>query len=141
MFRANDLNGNEVKGGWCKVAGRHLIIPLDAQLSTYKWRNSNLMQIDNPVEIDPKTLAMDTTVKDKDGKLIYGSLEYEPGEMSDGGDSLKDIECDLIYRVCFGTSEFGLGWFLKAIPARNSYRFDQSVSKLEIIGPASEGDK
>ena len=82
MHRAKDLLGNEVKGSHCKVRGKHYIIPEDADIA-YSHRVKCIMGF---TEIDPTTLAMDTTVPDKDDTPIYSSFEYEPGRMSEGGD-------------------------------------------------------
>ena len=89
MHRAKDLQGNEVKGYWCKVQGTHYMIPEDAII--YRCGRLCDAYIYGSVEIDPATLAMDTTVKDEDDKPIYGSFEYEEGKMSDGGDMVRGI--------------------------------------------------
>lgn len=64
-----------------------------------------------------------TGKEDENGKDIYGD------------DVLLDEEFGLKYIVCWGDDdEFGTGWRISTIPSSHIYRFDNSVSKLEIIG-------
>ena len=63
---------------------------------------------------------------DKNGKEIYrNSILY---------DAKFTWKCI----VCFGESEFGLGWYIKTIPTGHIYKFDTSISKLKIIGNTTE---
>ncbi len=81
MQRAKTITtGNEVKGDYCKVGGKHFIIPQSAGLS-YSHR---ILCIIGSVEIDPATLGQGTGVFDnsKPPVEICGSFEYEPGNMS-----------------------------------------------------------
>jgi len=53
--------------------------------------NASVSNIYCPIftEIYPESLAIgDTNLKDKNGKVIFGSFEYEKGKMSRGGDIL-----------------------------------------------------
>ena len=80
IHRAYDLQGKEVKGyHFYDIANnKHYIL---TGLTPIKF-------IVNSYEIDPKTLAMDTTVKAKKGEFIFGSIPVD-GEMSEGGDRVR----------------------------------------------------
>lgn len=52
----------------------------------------------------PGSLAIgDTTLKDKTGKVIFASFEYEEGKMSRGGDiaKIEDISTSINYHLRF----------------------------------------
>lgn len=84
MFRAKTVKtGQLCYGYWCKIQSKHYMILDDAE---YRYRGVFTDDtVTGFVEIDPLTLAMDTTVKDKHGKPIYGSFVVD-GKMSEGGD-------------------------------------------------------
>lgn len=150
MDRAKDMKGNWVEGYHCKVEGKHYIIPEDAyfeSLAYYEYSKG----LTRFIEINPLTLGRDTTVKDKNGKPIYGSFEYEPGKMSEGGDIYEDTLTIGKRKVVWG----GTGWCGECIedvkPAcqivgqpykktllgdRSPLRYDTST--VEIIGPACD---
>ena len=74
MHRAKDLDGNEVKGYWFKLkTGKHYILLEDSHLVDVHIVGRLFNALIGFVEIDPATLAMDTTVKEKYDKPIYGT--------------------------------------------------------------------
>lgn len=90
----------------------------------------------NGIEIIPETIALFTTLTDKNGKEIFGSIPVN-GVMSRGGDVVffKRLDCNLTIRW----SEVGYRWTYSAIGEENSYYVDRSIDEdmvkyLEIIG-------
>ena len=94
----------ECFGYYAYIQGKHYIILDDAEL--IETDNITPM-IDGYVEIIPESLAQATDQTDKNGKIIFGSIEYEPGKMSMGGDIVEypDEEFD----TWQGTVEFTEG--------------------------------
>lgn len=91
MYRAKRVDtGKWVYGYYVKLEKHEkisLIVPKEAFLeSLEQCGRHNSSAIFPFYKIDPTTLARNTTVKDKTGKFIYGSFEYEDGKMSEGGD-------------------------------------------------------
>ena len=122
MFRAKRKdNGNEVKGDYCKVGGRHFIIPQSAGLS-YSHR---ILCIVGIVEIDPATLAEGTGVFDNSEPQveICGSFLVD-GKMSNGGDEVASV-CDT-HKV------------VKWVRTRNGTGFNIGKGYHKIIGPACD---
>ncbi len=133
IHRAKTVKTNrECFGHAFPAEGKWYMILEDAEIGEFShaWK---YIHEDCFVEIDPSTLAMDTTVKAKNGEPIFGSIPVD-GAMSDGGDEVNGIsigEPDEQGKVEFRNGCFGIdrGWKLSA------YKF------LEIIPPACEGDK
>jgi len=68
-----------VEGYYCKVEGKHYIIPDDAGTI-----NNNGKLLWGFVEVDPETVGQFTTKYDKNERKIYGAIGKR------GGDILKD---------------------------------------------------
>lgn len=79
-----------------------------------------------PFEVIPESVGQSTGREDTFSKMIYGD------------DLLCDVEPDLQYIVGFGITEFGTGWYIKAVRNGKIYRFDKSISKMKIIGNAAD---
>lgn len=76
-------------------------------------------------KVIPETVGQATGRKDIDKKEIFRN------------DALKD--CGIQYLVCYGESEYGLGWYIKTKTADGGiYRFDKSVSNMKIFGNIHE---
>ena len=132
MYRAKDLQGKWVKGYWFSVHGKHYIILNGAFIS----HDNGLHYF---VEIDPTTLAMNTTFCGKHGNTIYGSFKVA-GVMSKGGDRIKYEWHDSEYQE--GESYEGDVYFDKGAFWLQMTLDSYGPHNLEIIGPACDlGDK
>ncbi len=93
LYRAKTKDGKEVEGGLIKYNGKR-----------YIFENNNKPFVARFIKIDPATLALDTTIKDKHGKAIFGSVPVD-GVMSKGGDRIKH-RLDIVYDVKWHEGEF-----------------------------------
>lgn len=87
MFRAKTKDGKEVKG---YLVGAGLYYDYKYILPIEKPQNSGFpspiiqngcTSIGGFVEIDPRTLAQDTTVKDKNGTLLFAGDKIKSGKV------------------------------------------------------------
>lgn len=91
IYRAERKDGNgEVKG--CLFQYKYsekIYIVLNEYSADELQRDKQLFSVGFAwYEIRPETLAMETTVKDKHGKMIFGSIPVN-GKMSEGGDTVR----------------------------------------------------
>lgn len=80
-------NGKEVKGYYFKIKDKHYIIPDDARILPLGY-TLGPPTLDGFIEVIPSSIAMSTTVLDKNNKEIYGSIPID-GEMTEGKDRVK----------------------------------------------------
>ncbi len=131
IYRANDLQGDEVKGHWCKVEGKHYMVLENA----YFWLRVREEGIMRSPEINPTTLAQYTTVDDKHGNPIYGSFEYEENKFSKGGDRMQSLDGKRLFKVKWHIKS--ASWYLFGLDRAwcvNSPNWGQ----FEIIAPACQ---
>lgn len=84
-FRGTTPEGKVVEGYYVRsFHGQHIILPKEGccRLSGNNFHGAG-------VEVLPSSLAMSTTIFDKNETEIFGSFEYEPGKMSEGGDNVR----------------------------------------------------
>ena len=77
IFRGTTKDGKVVEGWLCIWQG--VVYIFDSPFNLYNGRH----------EVLPQSLAMSTGISDKNKVPIYGSFEYEPGKLSEGGDMVK----------------------------------------------------
>ncbi len=90
-------------------------------------------------EIDPTTLARDTTVKDKNGNAVYGSFEVD-GVMSEGGDKVRGDNKQLLEPINVGTVVWDieyLCWAFQYDITKKLLRI-YDMTSLVIIDPACD---
>lgn len=142
MYRAKATDTGEwVYGGWhyCKFSNEHLIILPDSRFFMTELGDR---YIDGFVVIDPTTLAMDTTVKDKNGNAVYGSFEVD-GVMSEGSDEVWYENDQMLakgYRAKIELDSPGCCWMIRRMDMPSGYQLSASTAntRLEIIGPACD---
>lgn len=96
MFKAKRIdNGKEVEGWLVECDGKYYIA---AKVKDTHWDLCNVFA--GFIEVQPRTIAMQTGVKDKNENMIYGSILIN-GVMTEGGDRV--IAADRkVYDVVFG---------------------------------------
>jgi hypothetical protein len=88
--------------------------------------------------IIPETLAMETGKEDKNGKMIFGSIEVN-GKMSSGGSRLKINSNSFHAKESIGTVVYYPGQFRFALKTDGGgMEFLDSLYDIEIIG--TQGD-
>ncbi len=104
LHRANRKdNGEEVIGSLVKSGDCNwFIFPRGSALQKTRCESSEYVA--TFYEIIPESLAMETTVLDKNKKMIFGSILVE-GKMSEGGDTVRGKVCGFdvteTAKVCF----------------------------------------
>lgn len=111
IFRAEKKDTGELVKGYYVFGYSeklHYIIPETVTIHHLR-QNEFQPTIIDLIEIRPETLAMETTIKDKNDKMIFGSIPVN-GKMSEGGDRCK---CHVFIQelgenmgVCEGEKEF-----------------------------------
>ena len=118
-------NGKEVFGGYLKEKDNiFLVEPAGCLKHPICW------------PVIPESLAQYTTINDKSNVEIYGSVEYEKGKMSRGGDI-----CKAIWQVDRKTTVIGMvkyyGRFaLYALENEELSLTSPQWDTLEVIGSA-----
>jgi len=94
QFRAKDIKTGELVEGYrVDTYDKFYIIPLKHNQKIIDINGEGHLEDigSTMIEIDPVTLAVTFGTKDKNDKLIYASFECEGGEMSKGGDVVKQV--------------------------------------------------
>ena len=115
MFRGITKTKQEVKGYYLVSNDKHYIIDCYGVTITALALADTISDFPGYHEVIPKSLAMDTTLKDKDKTPIYGSFPLD-GEMTKGGDR--------------GTSVSGKTWDVEW----EGIGFDPFVANMEHSG-------
>lgn len=124
--------GEEVKGYYCEIGDKHFILTDDSQVVD---RGPKGIEVAGFVEVKPETLAMFTTIRDKNKVEIYGSfLINDPilinGRMTKGGDRVRGIidgeECE--WDIVWETDDM-LGWSI-----------DNTNMPCEVVGRIADKD-
>ena len=118
QYRGLTKDGKWVYGWYCKIQDEHYIIKDIVVI--LRGKNGGYIPECFLTEVIPETLGQSTGLKDKSGVEIYDN------------DQLLDGPYKIGYLVCYGESQFGHGWYLRN--EAQTYRFDRSVSRMEIIG-------
>lgn len=137
MFRGQCINNNEEVRGWLVKHGfrnQYRIVPLkDAIFANYE----NRLQVKS-YRVRPSSIGMQTGVKDKNDKEIYGSIKID-GEMSRGGHNVKyksTEQCGGFVEINQEPVRFVNGKFVPMAWHRelDDCWYDYIISDLEIIG-------
>jgi len=116
------------KGSKKEVKGNHLVIDSKHYIHYPKVGFANCeccggLYLESLAEVTPESLAMETTINDKNNKMIHGSFPVD-GVMSRGGDKVKD-ERGIVHNV-----EWGGHWEYAA--------FGLSGKRLPMMGTGPE---
>lgn len=137
IFRANRKdNGEEVKGCHLVSDDKHYIINCSGVTSTAIALADSIAGFPGYHEIRPETLAMETTIPDKNGNMIFGSIPVN-GKMSEGGDEVKVYLGHWIGwqngKVTWQL-EGSVGWCIER--SKEKWRYSLNTNDtLEIINP------
>ena len=112
--------GEEIKGHYFKAGNKHYITLNNAEVTEYGVDGEMLYGF---VEVVPETISFYTTIDDRNGTEIYGSI-FIDGKMTKGGDKIQGTidgeECE--WDVVWETDDI-LGWSI-----------DSTNEPLEVIG-------
>ena len=93
MYRGIDINtGEQVFGYYCKIMEEHYILTNNVDIREFEGGSIiddfEFVYRSDFIKVHPESIAMNTTMHDKNKKPIYGSITLPDGTKTRGGDKI-----------------------------------------------------